>query len=137
MSHRIERLFASFQAPETLEEVLTTKARIIGVREKSDPVLPIYGTYYGPAGFEEFLSRLRTAFDTRAFHVDHILEGTDIGYASGRFEHHVRATGQLFRSHWALRCRFEGEKISEYRFYEDTAALEESLGMRSRCSEEI
>ncbi len=137
MASIIQRFLSNFGDLEVVKTLVTPDARFVGVRENIYEELPIYGIYYGPEGAEAFITNLRAAFDTQAFYVDHVIETKSEGAAFGRFEHLVRHTGRLFRSHWAVRCTFVGQKIASYHFYEDTAALEEALEVRTESKEQI
>lgn len=138
MTDSIIRTFlASLGDLDKAQQLVTPEARFIAVREQVDSTLPLYGTFIGRQGLKAFTEGLRRAFDTQMFKVDAVLENDTIGFASGRFEHRIRATDAIFRSHWALMCEFEDGRISLYRFFEDTAALEEAAGIRTQCKETV
>lgn len=137
MSSKIETFFASLSDLEVAQTLITETCEIIGVREETYPELPIYGKRIGPDGLDAFVQSLRSAFDTQSFHVDHVFETDTTGAAFGRFEHRVKTTDKMFRSHWALQCTFEDGKMSLYRFYEDTAALEEGFAVKTQCKETV
>ena len=137
MSERIRNFLSSLTDLDQAKKLMTPDVRIIAVREKSYDALPLYGTFMGHDGLVEFVSRLRTQFDTQQFNIDASLESEELGYASGRFEHRIRTTGRHFVSHWAVMCEFRDGQIALYRFYEDNAALEEAVGSRTICKEEI
>ena len=127
----IETLFDKLKSGDMdgLLEIIHPDAVIIGVREQENARMPIYGTYRGPEGMRMFVGTLRTAFETELFEVGHIMETDGKGFACGRFRHKVRHTGRLFESAWALYAEIEDGKLSLYRFFEDTAALEASFGI--------
>lgn len=137
MSNILDRFFAAMATAEGAADMIAEDATIIGVREHSYDALPIYGTYKGPDGFATFVATLRKAFDTQLFQVDQTMVAGNRGFATGRFIHRMRATGLLFHSHWALYAEFEGEQLSLYRFFEDTAALEESHAVTTTCTEDV
>lgn len=133
----IRSFFARFGDLEQAKKLVDPAAQLIGVRARLYPELPLYGTFVGHDGLERFIGGLRRAFDTRMFVIDAAIENDDIGFASGRFEHRVRQTGALLRGHWTVMCRFKDGTITHYRFYEDTAALEEAWGVRTECRETV
>lgn len=138
MADSIIRTFlASLGDLDKAQRLVDPEAKFIAVREKPDSSLPLYGTFIGHDGLKVFTDGLRSAFDTQMFKVDTVLENNKIGFASGRFEHRIRATDAMFRSHWALMCEFKDGRISLYRFFEDTAALEEATGIRTQCKETV
>lgn len=137
MTSIIRTFLKNFSNLEVIKALVAPDARFVGVRQKTYDTLPIYGTYHGPEGVAQFVTNLKSVFDTQAFHVDYVIETESEGAAFGRFEHLVRHTGKLFRSHWAVRCTFVDKKIASYHFYEDTAALEEALEVRTESKEQI
>lgn len=137
MSERIRNFLSSLADLDQAKKLVTPDVRFIAVREQSYDALSVYGAFEGYDGLVEFVSGLRAHFDTQQFHIDASLESEELGYASGRFEHRIRTTGRPFVSHWAVMCEFRDGKIALYRFYEDNAALEEAMGSRTECKEEI
>lgn len=137
MTNLVDRFFAALLSPEGANSMIAPDAKIVAVREQSYAELPLYGTYRGPEGFTEFVAELRRIFDTQLFQVDHTMADTKRGFAAGRFIHRVRDTDRLFHSHWTLYAEFEGEQLTLYRFYEDTAALEEACGVTTRSLEDV
>ncbi|MBT8154253.1 nuclear transport factor 2 family protein [Epibacterium ulvae] len=137
MTHFIDRFFVALMSPEGAAHMIADDAKIIAVREARYEALPLYGTYTGPDGFTAFFNELRRIFDTQLFEVDHTMADAARGFAAGRFIHRVRATDKLFHSHWTLYAEFTGDKLTLYRFYEDTAALEETNGVRTQSQEHV
>ncbi|WP_417267263.1 nuclear transport factor 2 family protein [Celeribacter baekdonensis] len=137
MTSLIQTFLASLNDLERAKTLITPDARFIAVRAEQYPDLPLYGTFLGHQGLEDFVVGLRKAFDTQSFHLDHVIENGEIGAAFGRFEHRIRTTEKVFRSHWAVMCEFQDGKISLYRFFEDTAALEDAMGCRTHSKESI
>lgn len=137
MSEIIRTFLSSLGDLDTARKLVTPDVRFIAVREQRYANLPLYGTFEGHDGMVDFISGLRAYFDTQHFHIDSVLESEKLGFASGRFEHRIRTTGRLFKSHWAVMCKFREGKIELYRFYEDNAALEEAMNSQTECREEI
>lgn len=137
MTNFIDAFFAAVLSSEGAAHMIADDAKIIAVREKRYDALPLYGTYTGPEGFNAFFNELRRIFDTQLFEVDHTMADASRGFAAGRFVHRVRATDKLFHSHWTLYAEFADNKLTLYRFYEDTAALEETNGVRTQSQENV
>lgn len=135
MTEIIRTFFSSLSDLDKAKGLITPDAKFIAVRAADYPDLPLYGTFIGPEGLARFVTGLREAFDTQSFQVDHVVESEVTGAAFGRFEHRIRHTGKTFRSHWAVMCEFRQGKISLYRFFEDTAALEEAMERKTTCKE--
>ncbi|WP_165390154.1 nuclear transport factor 2 family protein [Thalassococcus sp. S3] len=137
MTHIISAFFSNLGDLEKAKAFVDPDAIFVGVREHPDVNLPIYGTFRGHDGMMRFVGALKDAFDTQLFEIDMVHENPTEGFATGRFEHRVKRTGALFRSRWALFAQFRDGRISHYRFFEDTAALEEALGVRTICREAV
>ncbi len=124
-SRVVTQFFTAFGKGD-LEGVVATfdpGATLIAVRSGPHREGQVYGTYTGAAGVREFVGNLGGAFETKAFTVDVIVGDGEVAFAKGAFVHTVRKTGKTFQSDWALMCRVRGERIVEYRFFEDSAAL--------------
>lgn len=100
------------------------ECRITSIRKEERSGQQLYGSYEGKEGVKSFISNLGGAFDTQAFAVDHLIGEGDVAFANGSFTHKLKSTGKLFTSDWALMCIVKDGKISEYHFYEDSAAFE-------------
>lgn len=137
MAAKIHAFFQSLKDVEAAKRLIAPDAVFIAARAKSYPDLPVYGTYRGHEGFSRFVAQLRESFDTKLFQIDHALENEETGFASGRFSHRVRKTGDMFDSHWAVLFKFKDGLVAHYRFYEDTAALEEAFAVRTRSCEDV
>ena len=121
----IKQFFAAFGRGD-LEQVVATfdpGATIVAVRSGPRREGQVYGTYTGVSGARDFLANLGRSFDTKAFSVDVIVGGDDVAFAKGSFSHQLKSTGKTFTSDWALMCRTHGDRIVEYRFFEDSASL--------------
>lgn len=121
----VKQFFSAFGKGD-LEGLVATfdpAATLIAVRAGPPREGQVYGTYTGASGVREFVANLGGAFETKAFTVDVIASEGEVVFAKGAFVHTVRKTGKTFQSDWALMCRVRGERIVEYRFFEDSAAL--------------
>ncbi|MFB9844522.1 nuclear transport factor 2 family protein [Mucilaginibacter ginsenosidivorans] len=101
------------------------QAQIILVRPSENrDAEDLYGTYTGKKGAAGFLSNFSKTFSPQEFSVQNLIGNDQVAFANGNFTHKVIATGKLFSSNWALMCIVKNEKISEYRFYEDSSAFD-------------
>lgn len=137
MTAYIKPFLASLNDLSHAKTLITADCQFIAVRAETYADLPLYGTFIGPEGLEVFVSGLRAAYDTQSFDIDHVIETETVGAAFGRFAHRITTTDEIFRSHWGLLCTFRRGKIATYRFYEDTAALEEAFHCRTQCRETV
>ena len=137
MSGIISRFFAAFGDFGRVAPLVHPDVRLVGVRAASYPELPLYGTFVGHDGLRRFMAGLRDAFEPQLLEIDAELESTEIAFACGRFEHRVRRSGAQHRSHFAVVCHLRDHKIVHYRFFEDTAALEEAFGVHTQSLEQV
>lgn len=86
--------------------------------------VPIYGRFEGKEGVKRFLSILSEMFETEAFEFYKWSQADNFVFAFGYMQHHVRKTGRIFKSEWALVCQLTGDRIISYKMFEDTAALQ-------------
>jgi uncharacterized protein len=121
----VRQFFAAFGSGD-LEGVVgrfAPNATIVAVRSGPRREGEVYGTYAGREGVRQFVANLGHAFDTKAFNVDLIASEGETAFAKGSFSHVVKRNGATFASDWALLCRVHAGQITEYRFFEDSAAL--------------
>lgn len=123
----VEQFFDAFSTgnQEQLLAAFATEVKIRAVRAGTDGA-GLYGEYQGLSGLKEMLGKLGALFATESFQVERVLGDQSHAVAEGHFVHRVRATGRPFSSAWALSCTVAGNKITEYRFYEDSAAYEKA-----------
>ena len=137
MPELITKFFNSFGDLDAAKKLVDPSVELIGVRAEEYDEMPLYGTFVGHEGLERFMEGLGKVFDPQLFAIDTVLENDEIGLAVGRFQHRVRDNDALHTSHWAVACRFKDGKITHYRFYEDTASLEEAYGIRTTSRETV
>lgn len=124
-SQVVKQFFAAFGRGD-LDGIVATfdpNATIVAVRSGPRRAREVYGTYTGTPGVREFVANLGNAFETKAFTVDVVVGEGDFAFAKGSFSHRIKTNDKTFDSDWALMCRVRGERIVEYRFFEDSAAL--------------
>ena len=86
--------------------------------------VPVYGRFEGKDGARHFLSILSEIFETEVFEFYKWGQADNFVFAFGYMQHHVRKTGRTFKSEWALVCQVKDERISSYKIFENTAALQ-------------
>jgi ketosteroid isomerase-like protein len=100
-----------------------------GVRfENSDsPELPHHGTYTGKQEITRFFGNIGGAFEVKSFDpADYRAMGDEV-IAFGAWSCVARDTGKPFTAQWAMRFRFDGDKITFAHVYEDTAVTAAAL----------
>lgn len=108
---------------EGIQSVFSDSIKIISINKDGIEGTNLYGTFNGKEGLKTFLTILSKTFDTQSFHVNHIIGEGNIVFAIGNFVHKVKTTDKLFKSDWALMCIVKHGKITEYRFFEDSASF--------------
>jgi len=88
--------------------------------------VPIYGRFEGKKGVSRFVKTLAEMFDTESFEIYNWTVSNEFVFAFGYMQHRVRRTSAVFESEWALVCRIENDRISSYKMFEDTAALDKA-----------
>lgn len=124
-----QQIFADLSAGN-LEAVLQRCAddvRFTAVRAEPCAAVPVYGEYRGKDGVRQFFQNLGAAVEFGEFRLDGTAAGADVVMMHGYLRHTVRATGKAFASDWALAMQFSSGLMSHYRFYEDSAALQQAM----------
>lgn len=116
--------FFSCVAEQDLNGVLATVTDNVVFEAQGPETVPIYGKFEGKQGIEKFVNTLYELFDTEAFEIRQWSFAEDYVFSYGYLQHRVRKTGKIFKSEWSLVCRLEGDRISSYKMFEDTAALQ-------------
>ena len=124
-----QQIFADLSAGN-LEAVLQRCAddvRFTAVRAEPCAAVPVYGEYRGKDGVRQFFQNLGAAVEFGEFRLDGTAAGADVVMMHGYLRHTVRATGKAFASDWALVMQFADGLLTHYRFYEDSAALQQAM----------
>jgi ketosteroid isomerase-like protein len=85
--------------------------------------IPIYGRFEGHEGVRKFVAILQDLFDTEKFEIRKSVEQAETAFAFGYMQHRVIQTNKLFCSEFAIYCHIQNSRISNYKMFEDTAAL--------------
>ena len=111
-------------AEHDINRVLETVNDDVVFEAQGPTSVPIYGRFEGKEGVKKFVNILSDLFDTEAFEIRKWAFSENFIFAYGYMQHRVRKTDKLFKSEWSLVCQIENERISSYKMFEDTAALE-------------
>ena len=74
-------------------------------------------------GVREFVAILQDLFDTEKFEILKSVEQAETAFAFGYMQHRVIETDRVFCSEFAIYCQIQNSRISNYKMFEDTAAL--------------
>ena len=85
--------------------------------------VPIYGRFKGHEGVRKFVDILQNLFDTEKFEIRKSVQQGESAFAYGYMQHRVVKTDRVFCSEFAIYCRIQNSRISNYKMFEDTAAL--------------
>lgn len=111
-------------AEHDIDRVLETVNDDVVFDAQGPSSVPIYGRFEGKEGIKKFVNILSDLFDTEAFEIREWAFSENFIFAYGYLQHRVRKTDKLFKSEWSLVCQIKNERISSYKMFEDTAALE-------------
>lgn len=111
-------------AEQNIDRVLETVNDDVVFEAQGPASVPIYGRFEGKEGVRKFVNILSDLFDTEAFEIREWAFSENFVFAYGYLQHRVRKTDKLFKSEWSLVCQIKNERISSYKMFEDTAALE-------------
>ncbi|MEM8781089.1 MAG: nuclear transport factor 2 family protein [Cyanobacteria bacterium P01_G01_bin.49] len=123
MYNPVQQFFLSV-ANRDLTGVFETVNDNVVFEAQGPKIVPIYGRFEGKKGVEKFVNTLFDLFDTEAFEIRKWAFSEDFVFAYGYMQHRVRQTNKVFKSEWSLVCRLENDRISSYKMFEDTAALQ-------------
>ncbi|WP_020528876.1 nuclear transport factor 2 family protein [Flexithrix dorotheae] len=125
-SEVIKSYFRAFQEGDvaSILDSFHPDCYIVSVKEEERPKNQLHGIYRTKDEAKQFLTNISNLFNTKSFYVEQVSSyGENMVVANGTFSHEVKSTGKLFNSAWVQLCKIKDEKIVEYRFYEDSAAL--------------
>lgn len=105
---------------EAILELFDPQVEITAICNKKPTQESPYGKFLGTEGLKTFLQNMEIWFDTKSFAVENVIGEGDTAFANGSFQHELKSTGRMFVSDWALMCKTNEGKISEYHFYEDS-----------------
>lgn len=123
MSNPVKKFFSYARSGDTAAALEYVHEN--GTFEAQGPSsVPIYGVFKGHEGVARFLTILSELFDTEAFEFRKWAEVDNYVFAYGYMQHRVKKTDLVFKSEWALVCQVENGRITSYKMFEDTAALQ-------------
>jgi uncharacterized protein len=119
----VRRLFAAFGSGDIATMMSLLSEDVIWSMPGSPQVVPYAGERRGHAGASDFFQRLGAAVEFERFEPREYVAQNDKVIALGTERGRVRATGKAFDNPWALVFTVRGGLITEFRAYEDTAAV--------------
>ena len=123
MYNPVEQFFLAVAERDMAKALETVNDNVV-FEAQGPKSVPIYGRFEGKEGVKVFVNTLANLFDTEAFEIRKWAFSDDFVFAYGYMQHRVRKTNKLFKSEWSLVCQIKNERISSYKMFEDTAALE-------------
>ena len=111
-------------AEQDIDRALETVNDDVVFEAQGPSSVPIYGRFEGKEGVKKFVNTLSDLFNTEAFEIREWAFSENFIFAYGYMQHRIRKTDKLFKSEWSLVCQIKNERISSYKMFEDTAALE-------------
>ncbi|MEM7553766.1 MAG: nuclear transport factor 2 family protein [Cyanobacteria bacterium P01_A01_bin.84] len=123
MDNPVEKFFVLL-GMGNVEEAISLVSENTVFEAQGPSSVPIYGKFHGKEGVKEFIKILGELFDTEAFNIYKFAVKDEYTFAHGYMQHRIRKTDKVFTSEWALVCTTKNGKITSYKMFEDTAALE-------------
>lgn len=119
----VQRLFRAFGSGDISTMLALLSDDVVWFLPGPTEVVPYAGERRGHAGASEFFQRLGGAVEFEQFEPREFVAQGDKVVALGTERGRVRATGKTFDNPWALVFTVRGGLITEFRGYEDTAAV--------------
>lgn len=120
----VQGVFAAFGRAD-IPAVLSLLAEDVVWTFPGPAAIPFAGERHGHAGATEFFMTLGGAVEFDQFEVRELVAQGDKVVALGFERGRVRASGRSFDNHWALVFTVRDGLVTNFRSYEDTAALVE------------
>ncbi|HEY0173418.1 MAG TPA: nuclear transport factor 2 family protein [Pyrinomonadaceae bacterium] len=122
----VQSIFEAFGRGD-IPGVLTHLSEDVTWKAPGPEVVSYFGDRRGHAGATEFFVQLGTNVDFEYFEPGVFVAEGDRVVALGRERGKVKATGKTFDNEWALVFTFAGGKVTDFRIYENTAAIAEAF----------
>ena len=123
MQNPVENFFTSLAAND-IQGILDSVNDDVVFEAQGPTSVPIYGKFVGKEGVKRFVSILVDLFENEKFDIYKWSMSDDFIFAHGYMQHRVRSSDRVFKCEWALVCQIKNDRISSYKMFEDTAALE-------------
>ena len=119
----VRRIFEAFGRGDVATLMSLLSDEVVWLMPGPPGVVPYAGERRGHAGASQFFQLLGAAVEFEQFEPrEYVAQGDKVvalGFERGR----VRATGKTFDNHWALVFTLSGGRVTEFRAYEDSAAV--------------
>jgi uncharacterized protein len=119
----VRRLFAAFGSGDVATLMSLLSEDVVWFLPGDPGVVPHAGERRGHAGASQFFQLLGGAVEFEQFEPREFVAQNDKVVALGTERGRVRATGKTFDNPWALVFTVRDGLITEFRGYEDTAAV--------------
>jgi ketosteroid isomerase-like protein len=117
----IKNIYASFGRGD-IDSIIAVLKDDVQWEQPEHPDIPYGGSRKGKAAVREFFKAVGQV-DVISFEpLDYVADGDRV-LAIGRWKGRVRATGKTFLSEWVMSWIVRNGKVTQFRAYEDTAAL--------------
>ena len=119
----VRNLFQAFGRGDVATLLMLLSEDVVWFIPGPPEVAPYAGERRGHAGASQFFQLLGAAVEFEAFEPREFVAQGDRVVALGSERGRVRATGKTFDNPWALAFTVRGGRITEFRAYEDSAAV--------------
>ena len=97
----------------------------IAVKADSNTTPELYGTYKGKEDLKKFFKHLQEFYITKEFRIASYASNKNEAFIKGYLEYELIKNKQIYKTHWVANIKLKDGKIFKYRFFKDTALLEE------------
>lgn len=119
----VQNIFHAFGRGDVATLMSLLSEDVVWFMPGSPEVVPYAGERRGHAGASQFFQLLGGAVEFEAFEPREFVAQNDKVVALGFERGRVRATGKTFDNPWALVFTVRGGRVTEFRAYEDSAAV--------------
>lgn len=99
----------------------------IAVKEDSQILPELYGKFTGKTELLNFFNHLKEYYKNLEFRIDSIGENQNNVFVKGYLKYEIVKNKKIYDTHWMAHIMIKENKIKEYRFFKDTAFLEEQF----------
>jgi uncharacterized protein len=122
----VQSIFESFRRGD-LEGLLDNITTDVIWNAPASSLVPYYGARLGQDGVKDFFQQLGSNVTFESFELTELIAEGDKVVALGHEQGRVGKTGKLFDNDWAIVFTVSGGKVTNFKLYENTAAVAEAF----------
>ncbi|XPV70465.1 MAG: isochorismatase family protein [Halarcobacter sp.] len=133
LAHEIVLDYYKALSTGDIKEALTLvddNIEYIAVKDTSETYPELYGTYRGKNQLTDFFKHLSDFYITEDFRVDSFASNKNEAFIKGYLKYKIKRNDSIYDTFWMAHVTIKDGKLLSYRFFKDTALLEEKY---SKC----